>query len=90
MATALQDSTELFVSQLIESTAFNRVKAAIEVSARAGAQDAVVTEVKKNIFPLLAFALVGGALGSVVFRGPFGVAGAGFLAAWAGMKLMKK
>lgn len=72
------------VTDAIESTDMKKVMVMVENAAGEG----VKKEMTKNAPQLFALAVVGGAVGGIIFRGTFGIVGAGLLAAWAGSSLM--
>lgn len=81
---AVSSQSSVMVDQLVRSSEFGRVLQAVEDRAR----HAVVDETKKNAMTLMTFAVAGGAIGGMVFKGFFGTVAAAGLAAWAGMQLM--
>lgn len=72
------------VDTILKSSDFKKITDIIEQKAR----DGVKEEASKNAVKLLAFAVAGGAIGGVIFRGTIGIVGAGLIAAWAGSSLI--
>lgn len=78
------DQSAALVDAMIRSSEFNKVLQSVEDRARY----AVVDETKKNAVTLMTFAVAGGAIGGMVFKGYFGTLIATGLAAWAGWRML--
>ncbi len=82
---SVQDKTEEFVTDLINSTPFKKVLTKVHDQA----ETAVTDEVKENAIFLIAMSVAGGAIGGTIFKGPIGIIVAGGIAGIGAMQILK-
>jgi len=78
------DQSAVLVDMMVRSSEFGKVLQSVEDRARF----AVIDETKKNALTLMTFAVAGGAIGGMVFKGYYGTVIAAGLAAWAAWRLV--